>query len=197
MGRTLNAIPGSDPIDIYVNEIPFLLNLDYMELSTYRPVLPVTGDVKYYPSGNRDNLLLELKDYLLQGGQIITFALVNFSKGMEVLPIFDDINERVAPDKTKIRIYNLDASNLTFSLGAITSSLAPGNGTDYIDINPGRHRLDVQSTNQKTININFNPGRIYTIYIVGSINAESPSYATGNIPQVILAVDGNTIFDKC
>ena len=197
MGRTLNAIPGSDPIDIYVNEIPFLLNLDYMELSTYRPVLPVTGDVKYYPSGNRDNLLLELKDYLLQGGQIITFALVNFSKVMEVLPIFDDINERVSPDKTKIRIYNLDASNLTFSLGAITGSLAPGNGTDYIDINPGRHRLEVQSTNQKTININFNPGRIYTIYIVGSINAESPSYATGNIPQVILAVDGNTIFDKC
>ena len=197
MVRTLNAIPGSGSIDLLVNNVPFLLGLEFMELSIYRPALPLVGDVTYYPSGNRDNLLLELKNYELLGGQIMTFALTDFSKGMEVVPIVDDINQRVAPDETKVRVYNLDATNLAFTLGTLSRNLLPGTGTEYIGINPGRYKLNVKTTSQKSMNINLNPGRIYTIYILGSINAKSPSYKTGNIPQVILAVDGNTVFDKC
>jgi Domain of unknown function (DUF4397) len=197
MARTLNAIPELGPIDLYVNNVPFLINLDYMGLSSYRPALTSIDNVRYYPSGNKDNILLELKNYALHGGQIMTFALVDFSKGMEVLAIIDDINERVMPDETKVRIYNLDASDLTFALDNTSRGLEPGVGTEYFEINPGKYRLEVKTTNQKSMTIDLNPGRIYTIYIVGSINAKSPNYATHNIPQVILATDGNTVFSKC
>lgn len=197
MGRTLNAIPESGPIDIYVNDIPFILDIEYKELTTYRPALIVIGDVKYYYTGNRVDIILEIKDFPLIGGQLMTFAFVDFPSGFKVLPIIDDINEKVEPDKTKVRIYNLDASNLLFTLGELSSTLSPGTGTEYFDINPGRHKLEVETTTQKSININLKPGRIYTIYIVGSMSIKSPGYSTGNIPQIILAVDGNTILDKC
>jgi hypothetical protein len=197
MGRTLNAIPESGPIDICVNDIPFILNIEYKELTTYRPALTVISNVKYCYSGDRDNILLEIIEFPLQGGQLMTFALVDFSSGFEVLPIIDDINEKVAPDETKVRVYNLDASNLLLTLGKVSRSLSPGTGTEYIEISPGRYELLVQTTSKKSININLNPGRIYTIYILGSMNVKSPGYSIGNIPQVILAVDGNTILSKC
>jgi len=69
MGRTINAIPESNPIDIYVNDMPFILNIEFRELTSYRPALPVIDNVKYYFSGNRDNILLEnLKNVYWIGG---------------------------------------------------------------------------------------------------------------------------------
>jgi len=124
---------------------------------------------------------------------------------IEIMPIIDDINETIAPDETKIRFYNLDSSNITFSMSlpgtSLSRSLSSSEGTEYIEINPGEHTFELRSANLNirpiNIKIYLNPGRIYTLYITGSVDPASPGYSQGNIPQVILAVDGNTSLKKC
>jgi len=121
------------------------------------------------------------------------------------LPIIDDVDQNVMPDETKIRFYNLDSSNVNFNMsvpsGSISRSLSTGEGTDYTNINPGQHSFQVRSSNENiqpiNITIYLKPGRIYTLYITGSVDPNSPSYSQGNIPQVILSVDGNTVLPKC
>jgi hypothetical protein len=85
--------------------------------------------------------------------------------------------------------------------GSIAQSLSYLQSTNYNLINPGRHRFQVSSSNPYVrpidINIDLKPGRIYTLYITGSMDSNSPGYKTGNIPQIILAVDGNTLYNKC
>jgi hypothetical protein len=122
---------------------------------------------------------------------------------LKFVSIIDDINQDVAHDQTKVRFYNLDSIPVTFSLtpsgGFASRALASGEGTAYLQINPGDYnfQISIMSQRPKTIKITFNPGRIYTVYIISSINPDSPNYAQGNIPQVVLIVDGNTLYNKC
>ena len=83
--------------------------------------------------------------------------------------------------------------------GSSTIALDSGSGSNYTQIDPGSYSLALTIPGQrpKTINIIFNPGRIYTVYIINSISPDTPGYDQANIPQVILVVDGNTIFTKC
>jgi len=109
------------------------------------------------------------------------------------------------PDQTKFRIFNLDSFAITFDIalptGLVSTALSSGSGTSYTRIVPGSYRLHVHSHNPitptKSVIIPFNPGRIYTIYIVPSIDPSSSIYNQANIPQVIMVIDGNTCFNKC
>jgi hypothetical protein len=88
---------------------------------------------------------------------------------------------------------------LSSSSGSSTIVLDSGSGSNYTQINPGSHSLELTIPNQrpKTINMNFKPGRIYTVYIINNTSPDTQGYDQINIPQVILVVDGNTLFTKC
>lgn len=200
LARVLNAAPGVSSFDIYVNDVPRIMNIEYKELTNYFPTRPGTRNTKVYESQS-NNLLLELTDIDIVPGQILTVAAFGSSDNLQYMPIIDDINENVMPDKTKIRFYNLDSYDISFTLTApgnsMSSNLSSGNGTKYTEINAGDYRLEIRSTNPININIRLNQGRIYTVYIISSVDPSSSSYNQANIPQVILAVDGNTLFNKC
>jgi hypothetical protein len=159
---------------------------------------PGARNLKIYES-QTDNLLLEIEDFEIITGQIITDVVFGSPSDLKFVPIVDDVNETIMPDETKVRIYNLDATDIQFQIGSLNTTLASGTGTEYMQINPGAYPLEITVPNQrpKIINMNFNVGRIYTIYIIGNISPDSPNYSQLNIPQVILVVDGNTMFSKC
>jgi len=200
--RIFNAVPESPPVNIYVDDEPGTQNIQYKQITNYVPTRPGKRYIKIYNSQN-NKVLLEIPDYETVAGQIMTLVGYGSLNNMKFLPIIDDINETIMPDQTKIRFYNLDSSNITFNLtpGSISQDLGSGIGTNYTRINPGDYHLQIRSLNQATpqvnINISFKPGRIYTVYIVGSVSPDSKNYAHLNIPQVVLAVDGNTLFNKC
>lgn len=200
MVRVFNAAPGVPSIDAYINDVPRMINIEYKEITNYVSTRTGPRNLKLYTSKGH-NLLLEFENLDVIGGQILTYALFENQNNLQYVPIIDDINQNVMPDQTKVRFYNLDATSITLSvspnINAISRDLASGNGTEYIQIDPGDYRLQIRSTNLINININFKPGRIYTVYIIGSVSPNSLQYAQTNIPQVILAVDGNTIFDTC
>jgi len=200
MSRLFNAAPGLSSLDLYINDAPRITNIEYKELTNYVPTRTGTRNAKIYES-KTNKILLELEGFEIPGGQILTYGLYGSIDNLQYAPIVDDINETIMPDKTKVRFYNLDSTNITYTLtspnNSSSTALVSGKGTSYFAINPGDYRLEVRSTNPISINIQFNPGRIYTVYIIGSMDPSSPGYAQANIPQVILVVDGNTIFDKC
>lgn len=203
IARAFNALPGLSAIDIYSNDSPRIENLQYRHISNYMPSRLSQGNLQIYNSKNNE-LLLEIPDYKLPNGQIITCAAFGSVNNIKFIQIIDDINETVMPDETKIRCYNLDGSLIKFSVTqniSISRTLDSGKGTEYTKISPGEYRLEFGSPNQnipsKNINITFNPGRIYTLYFVGSVSPDSKNYAQLNIPQLVLTVDGNTLFSKC
>jgi hypothetical protein len=200
IARSFNAAPGVSSVDIYVNDRPRIKNIEYKELTSYFPTRPGPRNTKLYKSGSND-LLLELTNIDIPPGQIITAAIFGGSNNLQYTPIIDDINVRVSPDQVKVRFYNLDASSVAFTLTSSevsnSLSLASGKGTEYIQVNPGDYRLQIRGTNSVSVSVSFRPGRIYTLYIIGSVDFSSPNYAQANIPQVVLAVDGNTVFSPC
>lgn len=199
--RMFNTVPGLS-VDIYINDKPRIVNMNYSELRDYMPTIPGKRNIKIYQS-QTNNLLLEDQAFEISGGQIFTYAFWGSSNNFKFLTILDDINENLAPDRTKVRFYNLDSTNITFianpPMGMPSIALAPGQGTNYIQVNPGIYNLQINSLNQitKNISISFKPGRIYTVYFFASVNPDSPIYTQANISQVALVVDGNTLFDKC
>jgi hypothetical protein len=200
LARVFNAAPGLSSIDIYVNDISRIRNIEYKEITSYIPTRPGPRNTKVYQSQS-NNLLLEVPDIVVPPSQILTVAVFGSSNNLKYMPIIDDINVNVAPDQTKIRFYNLDASDVAFTItspiGSTSISLASGTGNEYTQINPGEYKLQIRSTATINITLNLKPGRIYTLYIIGSVSPDSPSYAQANIPQVVVTVDGNTLFDKC
>lgn len=198
--RVFNVVPDLS-IDDYVNDIPRFLDLQYKELSDYIPTIPGKRTVKIYEAGT-DNLLLEFP-LDIPGGEIITYAFYGSTSDLKYLTISDDIKQQVPRDRTKVRFYNLDSIDITVTtnpaIGASTKALASGQGTDYSLINPGSYNIQINSSNKqpKNLTVKFNPGRLYTVYIIGSVNPDSPNYPQYNISQVLLVVDGNSLFHKC
>jgi len=139
MVRMFNLVPGIS-IDIYINDSPRVVGLEYGELSDYMPTIIGKRNLKVYQS-QTDNLLLELQDFDIPPGQILTYVFFGSPSNVRMLPLLDDINETIAPDRTKVRFYNLDASDaaltITSSIGSTSISLASGNGNNYTQINPG------------------------------------------------------------
>jgi Domain of unknown function (DUF4397) len=202
--RVFNAVPDSPLLDVYSNDSPRIRYVEYRELTNYIPTNPGERNVKIYSSTD-NKLLLEIKDCEIVHGQIITCAIFGSLDNLKFIPIIDDINETVMPDQTKVRFYNLDGSIIAFTFGtnsgSITTDLVSGDGTKYTQINPGNYDLQVRMLNQNTtskkIKISFSPGKIYTVYIIGSVTSNSPNYSQLNIPQIVLSVDGNTLFNQC
>jgi hypothetical protein len=196
-----NLVPGLS-IDVYINDNPRVVGLGSRELGDYMPTILGKRNFKVYQS-QTDNLLLEIQDFDIPPGQILTYAFFGSPSNVKMLPLLDDINEDVVRDRTKVRFYNFDSLGVTFSanpsMGFTSRALASGEGTNYIEVNSGNYNLELRPSNQrpKTITITFNPGRLYTVYFFGSVNPDSPNYTQNNILQVALVVDGNTLFNKC
>jgi hypothetical protein len=203
--RGFHALPDFPPVDVYLNGMLRAINFKYKDMTPYMPSGFESYNVQFFKTGTKEKPLLDIKNLKTPRGQIVTFAVLGKLSDIKLLPIIDDINETISPDETKIRFYNLDSSPITFNMslpsGAVSRSLSPGHGTDYNKINPGEHRFEIRLSNLSTkpinIRINLKPGKIYTLYITGSVDPNSPFYAQGNIPQIILAADGNTILSKC
>jgi hypothetical protein len=203
--RGFHSLAEFPPVDVYVNAMLRAKNFKYKDMTPYMPSSFGPYDIQVFLTGTKDKPLVDIKNLQIPTGQIITFAILGSSKELKLLPIIDDINETIMRDETKIRFYNLNGPNIAFTMsmpnGSISSSLNSGNGTGYYKVNHGKHVFEVRSSSQNVkpiiTGIDLKPGIIYTLYITGSIDPSSPSYAQLNIPQIVLVVDGNTFLSKC
>jgi Domain of unknown function (DUF4397) len=199
--RIFDTVPGL-VLSLQVDEAPIFQNLTYNQLTNYIPTVPGVRHIRIY-NAQTNSLLLEIPNFEVPAGQILTGALYGGTNSLKFEAIIDDVNEDIDPDQSKVRFYNLDSIPVTISLnpsiGFTSRDLASGEGTEYYEISPGEYNFQISTSNQRprSIKIRFNPGRIYTLYITSSVNPDSQDYALANISQIVLVVDGNTLYDKC
>jgi hypothetical protein len=199
--RIAHILPQLGLVSVYLNDRPVIF-ANYLDFSPYFPVVPGIYDFSFYSPSN-NTLLFEIKNLEVPTDQLSTLVVTGSLENLRVLQVIDDINQKVDADETKVRIYNLTLDKIAYNIASSnynnSGELLYRSGTNYLEIPPGVGKLQIQLPNGNTqsLNINLNPGRIYTIYVAESLDPTSPSYELANILQFIQVVDGNTVLTKC
>jgi hypothetical protein len=114
----------------------------------------------------------------------------------------------VYPDRYVVRVVNLtpdhlsiDASSLELNYFA-TRCIAPGEYEGYFVRDPGEYKFEFKlSSNQNLrplrITLHNKATRIYTQYIIGTIDLNAEIYQQGYPLEMVISVDGNTVIRPC
>lgn len=186
--RALNAVPGSDAVDIYINDILFFKGIRFTQFSPYVYVPEGIHEMAVYVVDTTENPMLREK-IEVKNGELVTIALSGNPDDLELLNIKED---KVRPQigYSKIRVVHLSPNapevNILIDGKVLFEDIEFRDISDYEEIPAGDYRLDTEAvaskrilrSNRKTIN----PDRIYTFY------------ALGNLPniQIFQSLDGST-----
>lgn len=205
--RLFHSRPDMPSVDVYVDGALRFRNIPYLGLSYYIPSRVATRNIQVYEYGTK-NLLLEVPEFEITGGQIFTFTIDRVGENLEVLAIRDDINEKVYPDETKVRFVNLTGEELTVDMTYIRGGIPkiieiipPANVSNYVKTREGSYTIQAGTNKPGAYNprarIALPIGKLTTIYIVGSLDPTSKLFQEGGSAQFVIIVDGNTAFTIC
>lgn len=191
--RILHAVPDAPPVDIYANETILARNIPYRRFTEYLQVRPGPYNIKIYPAGKTENIVLDT-DLTIPSDSITTVAAIGTLPNIDLFPILDPIQD-IEPGKACVRFAHLSpnapAVDVTLPDGTVIfENVAYEEMTEYTCINPGRYTLQarVAGTNELLLNvpnIRLLPNRFYTVYAVGLVGETPPL-------QVLIPLDGNS-----
>lgn len=189
--RALNAVPGSDQLDIALNEswLNYVPETDRVEDFAYRDTLaykrawPGMRIVRVFENGNATNEgLLAQKSVQFVPGQFYSLYVVGFEDDIELIQTLDDLSQPAA-GKAKVRFINLspNAPALDFGIDGADTLIA-----NDIAFKEEKGFSAVQGGETYTFNIiehgssdivhsfAFKPesGRIYTVWVRGLFENE-------------------------
>ena len=205
--RLFHSIPDMPSVDVYVDGALRFRNIPYLGLSYYIPSRVATRNIRVYETGTQ-NLLLEVPEYQVIGGQIFTFTLNRVGENLNILGVTDDINQKVYPDETKVRFINLTGEFINVEITHIRELIPPirvplehAGVSDYIEAMAGSYKIYATTNKQGSYNptarIALPVGKLTSIYLVGSLDPASKLFQEGGSAQFVIIVDGNTIFTIC
>lgn len=191
--RILHASPDAPPVDIYVNEKLIASNIPFKSFTEYYALNPGLYNVKVYPTGQRQNPVID-RDLRVPPNGIYTVAAVNKLSDITLYPILDTPMP-IPIGKVYVRFVHLspDAPNVDVKLADGTTlfeDVEYKEVTDYILANPGTYAFNVYptGTNQSVLyvpNQTLKGNRFYSIYAVGLADGEPPL-------QALTPLDGNS-----
>lgn len=189
--RALNAVPGSDQLDIGLNES--WLNYDlqteriedfaYCDTLPYKQAWPGTRVVRVFERGNITNSgLLAQGSVQFVAGQFYSLYVVGLEDDIELMVTGDDLSEPAA-GKAKIRFINLspDAPELDFGIDGvetlIANNIAFKEVEDFSTVDAGeayRFNIIEHGTGNVVHSFEFTPKSegIYTIWVRGLFENE-------------------------
>lgn len=205
--RLFHSRPDMPSVDVYVDGFLRFRNIPYLGLSYYIPSRVAIRNIQVYEYGTQ-NLLLEVPEFEVLGGQIFTFTIDRIGEGLQILAIKDDINEKVYPDQTKVRFVNLtneeisiDMTHIRQGIPKIIEVVPPSNVSNYVAAREGSYTIHVGTNNpglyNPTARIALPIGKLNTVYLVGSLDMSSELFQAGGSAQFVIMVDGNTSFTTC
>lgn len=191
--RVFHASPNSPVVDVYLDNDLVVRRLSYENFSPYLKVMPGKHNVKIYPTGKKDNPVIDTS-VDIPDRTIITAAVIGLLPQISLLPIVEPILRKI-PGKAYIRFSHLSPNapnvDVTLPIGRkLFTNVGYKQTTDYISVNPGIYTLNVNLTSNgervlHVPNMRFLPNRIYTIYAVGLVGKTPPL-------RVVIPLDGNT-----
>lgn len=192
--RFLHASYNAPAIDIFINDVPIVKDLSYRNFSQYYKASAGFYNVKIYPAGNKNLILLE-ETIELNKNNIYTLAVMGTydANGIELNLIADHLRD-IDKNYSYIRFINLSPSlenvDVVLNDKLEISQLSYGTESSYLEMKPGKYNFKAYSSEQEKLvlenpNLILNAGKIYSGYIVGINN-------TKNNLQILIPLEGAT-----
>ena len=187
--RVFHAAPQAPNVDVYVNDQMVFSNLAFGDFTRYVYLDEGEYNVSVYLAGQKDRPVInQMVDVPSQ--QIFTIAATGNLDNLGLLVIPDKVSKSPSPNYSSMRIIHLSpnapAVDILVDGDTLFEDISFGEGTDYVDLNPGTYNVNVVLNTDKSVvlplKVTLNPDKIYTIYIIGN----PPSL------QAVQVVDGNT-----
>ena len=187
--RVFHAAPQAPNVDVYVNDQMVFSNLAFGDFTRYVYLDEGEYNVSVYLAGQKDRPVInQMVDVPSQ--QIFTIAATGNLDNLGLLVIPDKVSKSPSQNYSSVRVIHLSPNapgvDLLVDGDTLFEDISFGEGTDYVDLNPGTYNVNVVLNTDKSVvlplKVTLNPDKIYTIYIIGN----PPTL------QAVQVVDGNT-----
>ena len=187
--RVFHAAPQAPNVDVYVNDQMVFSNLAFGDFTRYVYLDEGEYNVSVYLAGQKDRPVInQMVDVPSQ--QIFTIAATGNLDNLGLLVIPDKVSKSPSQNYSSVRVIHLSPNALGVDIlvdgDTLFEDISFGEGTDYVDLNPGTYNVNVVLNTDKSVvlplKVTLNPDKIYTIYIIGN----------PPILQALQVVDGNT-----
>lgn len=187
--RVFHAAPQAPNVDVYVNDQMVFSNLAFGDFTRYVYLDEGEYNVSVYLAGQKDRPVInQMVDVPSQ--QIFTIAATGNLDNLGLLVIPDKVSKSPSQNYSSVRVIHLSPNAPSVDIlvdgDTLFEDISFGEGTDYVDLNPGTYNVNVVLNTDKSVvlplKVTLNPDKIYTIYIIGN----PPTL------QAVQVVDGNT-----
>lgn len=187
--RVFHAAPQAPNVDVYVNDQMVFSNLAFGDFTRYVYLDEGEYNVSVYLAGQKDRPVInQMVDIPSQ--QIFTIAATGNLDNLGLLVIPDKVSKSPSQNYSSVRVIHLSPNapgvDILVDGDTLFEDISFGEGTDYVDLNPGTYNVNVVLNTDKSVvlplKVTLNPDKIYTIYIIGN----PPTL------QALQVVDGNT-----
>ena len=182
--RVFHAAPQAPNVDVYVND-----QMVFGDFTRYVYLDEGEYNVSVYLAGQKDRPVInQMVDVPSQ--QIFTIAATGNLDNLGLLVIPDKVSKSPSQNYSSVRVIHLSPNapgvDILVDGDTLFEDISFGEGTDYVDLNPGTYNVNVVLNTDKSVvlplKVTLNPDKIYTIYIIGN----PPTL------QAVQVVDGNT-----
>ena len=187
--RVFHAAPQAPNVEVYVNDQMVFSNLAFGDFTRYVYLDEGEYNVSVYLAGQKDRPVInQMVDVPSQ--QIFTIAATGNLDNLGLLVIPDKGSKSPSQNYSSVRVIhsspNAPGVDILVDGDTLFEDISFGEGTDYVDLNPGTYNVNVVLNTDKSVvlplKVTLNPDKIYTIYIIGN----PPTL------QAVQVVDGNT-----
>lgn len=187
--RVFHTAPQAPNVDVYVNDQMVFSNLAFGDFTRYVYLDEGEYNVSVYLAGQKDRPVInQMVDVPSQ--QIFTIAATGNLDNLGLLVIPDKVSKSPSQNYSSVRVIHLSPNapgvDILVDGDTLFEDISFGEGTDYVDLNPGTYNVNVVLNTDKSVvlplKVTLNPDKIYTIYIIGN----PPTL------QAVQVVDGNT-----
>lgn len=187
--RVFHSAPQAPNVDVYVNDQMVFSNLAFGDFTRYVYLDEGEYNVSVYLAGQKDRPVInQMVDVPSQ--QIFTIAATGNLDNLGLLVIPDKVSKSPSQNYSSVRVIHLSPNapgvDILVDGDTLFEDISFGEGTDYVDLNPGTYNVNVVLNTDKSVvlplKVTLNPDKIYTIYIIGN----PPTL------QAVQVVDGNT-----
>jgi hypothetical protein len=173
--RASHLAPRAPVVDVYLNGKKTFSNLPFRTVTAYLSIPDGTYDIAVYPVGETTNPVLEARDVRLSGGDF-TITAAGFGPAKSVNPVVlrDDLSP--LPDRAKLRLVNAAPEYAALELSTpggveLLPWVSFKSASSYFGVLPLLGDFDVRNQTSSLLrlrDLNLLPGRVYTIFVVGS-----------------------------
>jgi hypothetical protein len=182
--RFVNAIPATAVVDLYADDTRTFSNVAFRSVTPYREVDGQRYTFRLQPSGTAPGSPLASNNEGLDDGDYYTvFAVPGTGNGRApLLRVVEDDFSKPPADKARVRVVHAsgDVGEISVFERGRDDGLFTGvdfqSVTGYDDVDVWRGPLDIRPDGQATVlasvpEVNFEPGKIYTVVVVGNVKA--------------------------